>query len=133
MGKKCWLVPVITILALLVGTTGCGSAQSGISAITLPPGFQISIYASDVEGARSLTLGEKGVVFVGSRDAGCVYALVDEKKTGSGVTVIKIATGLDTPNGVAFHKGSLYVAEISRVLRYDHIMDNCGKRRSQWL
>ena len=124
MGKQRWLFPVLVILALLVGTTGCGSAQSGISAITLPPGFQISIYANGVEGARSLTLGENGVVFVGSRDAGCVYALVDEKKTGSGVTVIKMATGLDTPNGVAFHKGSLYVAEISRILRYDQIMDN---------
>ena len=112
MGKKCWLVSAITILALLMGATGCGSAQSGISEITLPPGFQIRIYANGVEGARSLTLGENGVVFVGSRDAGCVYALVDEKKDGSGVTVIKIATGLDTPNGVAFHKGALYVCPI---------------------
>ena len=124
MGKKCWFVPIITIFALLVVATGCGSAQSGIPEITLPPGFQISIYANGVEGARSMTLGENGVVFVGSRNAGCVYALVDEKKDGSGVTVVKIATGLDTPNGVAFHKGALYVAEISRILRYDQIMDN---------
>ena len=29
--------------------------------------------------------------------------------------------GLTSPNGVAFHKGSLYVAEPERILRYDAI------------
>ena len=71
-----------------------------------------------------MALGENGVVFVGSRDAGCVYALVDEKNDGVNVAVIKIAANLDTPNGVAFHKGALYVAEVSRILRYDRIMEN---------
>jgi len=32
-----------------------------------------------------------------------------------------LAEGLDSPNGVAFRNGSLYVAEISRVIRYDDI------------
>ena len=124
MKKGCWIFRVITVLTLLIVATGCSSAQPKIADLSLPPGFQIRIYASGVEGARSLTLGENGVVFVGSRDKGCVYALVDNKKDGSNVEVIKIATNLNTPNGVAFHKGALYVAEVSRILRYDHIMDN---------
>jgi glucose/arabinose dehydrogenase len=32
-----------------------------------------------------------------------------------------VASGLDTPNGVAFHQGALYVAEISRILRFPGI------------
>jgi glucose/arabinose dehydrogenase len=35
--------------------------------------------------------------------------------------VITVTSGLSSPNGVAFRDGSLYVAEISRVLRYDNI------------
>jgi glucose/arabinose dehydrogenase len=38
--------------------------------------------------------------------------------------VVVVARGLNSPNGVAYHNGSLYVAEISRVLRFDDI----GKR-----
>ena len=34
---------------------------------------------------------------------------------------ITIASGLSSPNGVAFRDGALYVAEISRVLRFDNI------------
>jgi len=105
----------------------CGKAQPGIDSrlnqIQMPAGFQIEVYASGVNGARSLALGENGVVFVGSRQAGRVYALIDEKGGGVNVSVVTIASGLDTPNGVAFHKGALYVAENSRILRYDNIMD----------
>lgn len=118
---------MITVLTLVIAIAGCGSAQPKTADITLPPGFQISIYASGIEGARSLTLGENGVVFVGSRDAGRVYALVDERGDGAKVSVITVASNLDTPNGVAFYKGSLYVAEVSRILRYDHIMHNLSQ------
>ncbi|MBP2639590.1 MAG: putative rane-bound dehydrogenase domain protein [Firmicutes bacterium] len=121
------IVAMITVLTLVIAVAGCGSAQPKTAEISLPTGFQISIYASGIEGARSLTLGENGVVFVGSRDAGRVYALVDEKGDGAKVSVITVASNLDTPNGVAFYKGSLYVAEVSRILRYDHIMRNLSQ------
>jgi glucose/arabinose dehydrogenase len=35
-----------------------------------------------------------------------------------------IASGLHRPNGLAFHKGALYVAELSKVSRYDNIEDH---------
>jgi glucose/arabinose dehydrogenase len=89
--------------------------------IQLPKGFHVQIYADGVEGARSLTLGPDGLVFVGSRDAGKVYALVDADEDHQGVTVKVIAQGLNSPNGVAYRQGSLFVAEISRVLRFDDI------------
>jgi glucose/arabinose dehydrogenase len=66
-------------------------------------------------------LGSNGTVFVGSRSAGNVYALVDLDGDGKSDRTITIASGLDTPNGVAFKNGSLFVAEIDRVIRYDGI------------
>jgi glucose/arabinose dehydrogenase len=92
--------------------------------IRLPPGFHIDLYADKVHDARSLALGAQGTVFVGTRRLGKVYALVDSKKQNRADKVLTIATGLEMPNGVAFKDGALYVAEVSRVLRYDDIERN---------
>jgi glucose/arabinose dehydrogenase len=87
----------------------------------MPDGFAIEVYAEDVPGARSLCLGEDGTVFVGTRGEGRVYALRDEDDEPGAETLHVVASGLDAPNGVAFRHGALYVAEISRVLRFDGI------------
>jgi len=101
-----------------------GPASSGsdlpLNLIKLPPGFTIDVYASGVTNAREMVLGPKGTVFVGSRnkpDGDKVYALVDQKAD----RVLVMAKGLNQPNGVAFHNGSLYVGEISRITRFDNI------------
>jgi glucose/arabinose dehydrogenase len=86
--------------------------------IKLPLGFQIELFAS-LPGARSMTLGSKGTLFVGTRQEGKVYAVANGGTAKAKVYII--AKGLDEPNGVAFHNGALYVAEISRVTRYDNI------------
>jgi len=92
--------------------------------ITLPSGFSIDVFADDVEQARSLALGPKGTVFVGSLSRGTVTALVDRDGNGRADEAIVVAEDLNTPNGVAIKDGALYVAEISRVLRFDAIEDN---------
>lgn len=92
-----------------------------LSRIKLPPGFSISVYADNVPGVRSLALGSKGTLFVGTRAAGKVYAVVNQNGDDKADEVFTIAKGLSFPNGVAFRNGSLYVAEIGRVLRYDNI------------
>jgi glucose/arabinose dehydrogenase len=89
--------------------------------IKLPQGFSISIYADNIDNARSMTLGDKGTVFVGNRDGNKVYALVDADNNGQAEKKYTIAEGLNMPNGVAFRNGSLYVAEVSKVWRFDNI------------
>ena len=76
------------------------SPQPG--AITLPPGFRIAVYAGDVPGARSMTLGPNGTLFVGSRGEGKVYAILDRNGDNMADEVLTIAKGLNMPNGVAF-------------------------------
>src|SRR5688572_2555052 len=87
--------------------------------IKLPPGFAIEVFAPDVPNARQMALGDKGTVFVGSRTAGRVYALEDRNGDLTVDDIHTIATGLAMPSGLAFRGGALYVAEISRVTRYD--------------
>jgi glucose/arabinose dehydrogenase len=99
---------------------GCNEKR-GLEMIKLPPGFQIETYAEGVSNARSMTMSPNGTLFVGTRQAGKVYAIVDRNKDNRADEVITIASGLRRPNGVAFRNGSLYVAEVSRVLRYDRI------------
>ncbi|MEO7266344.1 MAG: sorbosone dehydrogenase family protein [Ferruginibacter sp.] len=88
--------------------------------IKLPPGFSISVYA-EVPNARSMTLSPSGVLYVGNRSGDKVFAVSDDNKDGKADKVYTIASGLNSPNGVAFRDGSLYVATISTILRFDDI------------
>jgi glucose/arabinose dehydrogenase len=92
-----------------------------LSKLKLPEGFSISFFARDVPKARSLALGEKGTVFVGNRKGKNVYALVDTDNDGIADKKYTVAKGLNSPNGVAFRDGSLYIAEISKIWRIDSI------------
>lgn len=115
-----------TMLAALICLTAASSvaaAEFNLSGIKLPPGFSIRLYAHPVPGARSMALGPQGVLFVGSRSEGKVYAIVDRNGDHRADSVSVIASGLTSPNGVAFRGTSLYVAEISRIVRFDRIED----------
>ena len=104
----------------------------GVEKLTVPPGFTIEVYAANVPFARQLTVAPSGTVFVGAMKLGskapyAIHALVDRNKDHAVDEVIPVATGLDTPNGVAFHKGALYVAEMTRIVRFDDVEANLGK------
>ena len=122
-GNKIFIALII-LLPFLWGIS-CAPAKNKkgvyLGDITLPPGFTINIYADNVENARSLVLGDSGTLFVGTRSAGKVYAVLDRNHDARADEVISIAEGLNMPNGVAFRDGSLFVAEVNRVLRYDRI------------
>lgn len=92
--------------------------------IQLPPGFTISVFA-EVPEARSMCWGDNGTLFVGNRKDEKLYAVIDHDKDGKADSVIVISRGLKLPpNGVAFRKGSLYIGEVNRILRYDDIENN---------
>jgi glucose/arabinose dehydrogenase len=83
--------------------------------LKLPEGVQISIFAV-APNARSMTLGEKGEVFVGTRDRQ-VYRIWDPNLDGKADRVEILFDKLDSPNGVAYRDGDLYIGEISRILK----------------
>jgi glucose/arabinose dehydrogenase len=88
--------------------------------LKVPPGFNIEVYASGVANARSMREGDKGTVFVGSRQVDKVYAITN--KDGKHQVKV-IASGLYRPNGLAFHNGTLYIAELSKISKIDGIED----------
>ena len=95
-----------------------------LNLIKMAPGFAIDLYATGIPVARSLALGSKGTVFVGTRNSnsgGMVYAVVDSNGDAKADQVYTVAKGLNEPNGVAFRDGSLFVGEINRVVRLDDI------------
>jgi glucose/arabinose dehydrogenase len=91
-----------------------------VAKLKVPPGFKVEVFASGVPNARSIRIGDKGTVFVGARLVDKVHAIVEQ---GGRRQVKVVASGLHRPNGLAFHKGALYVAELSKVWRYDGIED----------
>ena len=127
---------VIYIMALLViawfqlkcngQVNGRKEAENGndeikkkLEQIILPSGFKIEVYAM-VPNARSMTMSPEGILYVGSR-GDKVYAVTRNSGDQKANEVIEIASGLNSPNGVAFKNGNLYVAEINRIIRYDNI------------
>ena len=112
---------VSLLLILFACDTGTPCSRLPIDQVKLPPGFSIEVFADNVPNARQMALGDKGTIFVGSRTAGRVHALVDKNADMKVDEVHTIATGLNMPSGLAFRDGALYVSEISRVIRYDAI------------
>ena len=91
-----------------------------LAKLKVPAGFNIEVYAAGMANARSLAVGDKGTVFVGSRLIDKVYAIVNK----DGKREVKVlASGLYRPNGVAFHNGTLYIAELSKISKIDKVED----------
>ncbi|MEC4729086.1 PQQ-dependent sugar dehydrogenase [Shewanella sp. D64] len=109
------LLIVITILL----PTFCYSLP--LDKIALPPGFAIDVYAEGVDNARQMALGNKGTLFVGSRKAGKVYALIDSNNDKQADQIIDVANKLFMPSGIVYYRGDLYVAEVDKIWRYPNI------------
>jgi glucose/arabinose dehydrogenase len=121
----------LLLLALALAAAGsppaCGVADRlagpQLESIRLPAGFSIDLYAR-VPAARSLALSPKGILYVGSREGHGVHAVLPSRDGAHGGRVVEIGSGMDEPNGVAWRDGALYVAESSRVVRFDGIDDH---------
>ena len=100
--------------------TGFVSGKNELDKIKLPAGFSISVYA-EVPNARSMTLSPSGVLYVGTRGSDKVYAVTDDNRDGKADKVYTIASGLNSPNGVAFRDGNLYIATISSIYKIEQI------------
>ena len=115
-----WLAAVTG--GLLFSFNALAQTATNLSDISLPPGFVIELWSDAVPNARSMVLGDNGIVFVATRRDGRVYAVVPAEDGPH--AVITLAEGLVMPNGIAFRDGDLYVAENQRIIRFDEIEAN---------
>ncbi|MDP1666847.1 MAG: PQQ-dependent sugar dehydrogenase [Methylobacter sp.] len=103
------------------------SHQDILKRLHVPAGFTLSVFADNLPNARSLALGDNGVVFVGTGSEGAIYAVQDSNNDGVADQRYVIARHLFMPNGVAYKDGSLYVAEVNRIIRFDRITQQLTK------
>jgi glucose/arabinose dehydrogenase len=104
-----------------VGPRSRSGGPLKLDTLKLPPGFAIEVYATGVTNARSMTPGGPGIIYVSTRSDNRVFAVVDKNHRRKGEKVYTIAQGLDVPNGIAYRDGSLFIAQIGRLLRLDGI------------
>ena len=95
------------------------AAKLPIDKLKVPAGFKVEVYASGIKNARSLRMGDKGTLFVSNWQANKVWAVTDNGKKAKA-----IYEGLDWPNGIAFHNGTLYIAEHEKISKAENIEDN---------
>lgn len=91
--------------------------------IKLPPGFRINVFA-EVPTARSLVISPSGVVYIGNRENGSVFAVMDDDGDGVAEHMDMVAKNLHVPNGVAFKGKDLYITTINKVYRLSNIEEH---------
>lgn len=101
-----------------------GPSSFSLGYLEAPAGFEISVFAEGVTNARQMAMSDSGILYVGSRREGKVYAVVDNNNDFRADSVYTIIEGLRLPNGVAYKDGSLFVAEVSKIWRFDNIDQN---------
>ena len=101
------------VLALAV-ISGPAVAEEGVA-----QGFSLSVVTDQVPNARQMAETDSGLLLVGSRRAGKLYAVT--LVPGAEAEVVTFASGLAVPSGIALIGGDLYVAALNRVLRYRDI------------
>lgn len=110
-------------MKVLLGSI-CLLIGSVVQAAEVPENFTITEFASDIEGARQMALSDGGVLYVGTRKAGKVYAVEDKDQDRVADKIYTIIDDLYMPSGVAYHDGDLYVAEVDKILRFNDIDQN---------
>ena len=72
------LLAFLVLLTVLVSCSPAGGYNGiHLDLIKLPAGFKIDLFAADIPNARSMVMSPGGILFVGTRRAGNVYAVVD--------------------------------------------------------
>lgn len=138
MKKLLLTVLALAVLVSIQSPVDAAGVEDRLGDINVPLGFKIELYAvgDGLDAPRQMALGDKGTVFIGSRNSGKVYALQDtngDHKADSTKVIFDVQTYTKTklkmPSGVAFKDGSLYLGVHTHILRFDNIeskLDNPG-------
>ena len=119
---------------MLVTQVACGAASSDVSSaqetqetpgrvaaldgrLRVPTGFKVAYYAADLPNVRFMAIAPDGAVYASLPGRGRIVRLPDANHDGIADSIVVVATGLNQPHGLAFHKGALYVANTDGVVR----------------
>jgi len=91
-------------------------AVAPLNDLKVPAGFRVSVFASDLPGARMMTISPEGVLLVARRRANEVVALPDKNGDGRAEPQV-LLSDLTNANSLAFKNGYLYIATTPAVMR----------------
>lgn len=97
--------------------------------LALPEGFELSVLVDGIPDARQIAESPNGVLYVGSRREGNVYA-VSFSDVESGPQVNVVASGLKLPTGIAMLGNDLIIAALNEILRIRNV-DSVYKQNPQ--
>lgn len=117
--RRLSLLAAVILAALSAPSVAQSSPPPLPYPLTVPPGFQISVFVDGLPGVRFMALSPDGHLTVSRPRAGQVVVLPDRNGDGRADEVKVFAQGLDRPHGVAWREGALYVAETGAVLRLE--------------
>ncbi|MCO1334243.1 PQQ-dependent sugar dehydrogenase [Microbulbifer sp. OS29] len=119
------------ILLASLFCTSLAQAEVMLEQLQVPEGFELSYYAEDVETARQLARSESGTVYAGSFSAKKVYAFQDTNDDGRADKRWVLMEALRAPTGIAYKDGDLYVADVSKIIRFPDIENNLEMPKSE--
>lgn len=122
------LVFCLSLTILILPNLGCAYNSASYSPpptqlnLSVPPGFNIEIYAKlepcescFITGPRMMATDDEGNLFVATGKLNKVYKI--EPSNNINVNAVTWLDDLNIPNGIAYHKGYIYVANEDHVLK----------------
>ncbi len=97
--------------------------------LQIEEGFQISVFAEDLDSPRQMVEGSEGTIFVAERN-GQIVALKDSDNNGQADSKIIIAKNLSYSTGISFFDGDIYFSEISKIWKIEDIEEFLNKQYS---
>jgi glucose/arabinose dehydrogenase len=104
-------------LAKQTPTQSLTTPAAHIAGLNLPPGFQISVYARQLDEPRLMTMGPAGVLLVANRKNNAVVALVPGSSPLKAGSMVTLLSGLNDPTSLDFYAGYLYIGEQTAIAR----------------
>lgn len=135
MGKAFFsLFTIVLILGAIIWTNAQKTENSKNEAVqnnaaqdfSAPPEFKMEIFAQGLGTPRDLEFSPGGVLLVSIPSQGKVLAIRDGSTK-------EILGNLERPHGLAFYKGKLFVAEETRIVRYNWDENNLQADRDKIL
>ena len=104
-------------------------AAQNVDELKIQDGFNIAVFANDLDSPRQMAEGKNGTIFVGER-SGQIVALIDSDNNGQADSRILLANDLAYSTGVSIYDGDLYFSEIDKIWKIENIEDLISSKSS---